>query len=73
MNKKEISSKLRESAFAPNKPGPLKIIADVGNSDYYIKRAIEMLRHSEVQEPFQQKQSRKDSISLIALARVIDE
>ena len=73
MNKREITKKLRESTFAPNKPGALKIIADVGNSDYYIKRAIEMLRHSEVQTPLWKKQSRRDAISLIALARVLDE
>ncbi len=73
MNKTQIAKKLRESVFAPNKPGPLKIIADVGNSEYYIKRAIEMLRHSEVQEELVQKQSRVDAISLIALARVLDE
>ncbi len=73
MNKTQITKKLRESAFAPNNPGPLKIIADVGNSEYYIKRAIEMLRHSEVQCSEKQKRSRVDAISLIALARVLDE
>ena len=73
MNKTQIAKKLRDSVFAPNKPGTLKIIADVGSSDYYIKRAIEMLRHSEVQIGFEQEHSRVDAISLIALARVLDE
>ena len=73
MNKTQLAKKLRESAFAPNNPGTLKIIADVGNSEYYIKRAIEMLRHSEVQEPIWKEVSRRDAISLIALARVLDE
>ena len=73
MNKTQIAKKLRDSVFAPNKPGPLKIIADVGSSDYYIKRAIEMLRQSEVQELPWQEVSRRDAISLIALARVLDE
>ena len=73
MNKTQISKKLRDSTFAPNKPGPLKIIADVGNSDYYIKRAIEMLRHSEIQGEVRKRESRIDAISLIAFARVLDE
>ena len=73
MNKKQIAKVLKDSVVAPNKSGPFKIIADVGNSDYYIKRAIEMLRHSEVQEFERQRQSRIDAISLIALARVTDE
>lgn len=72
LNKTQIAKKLRDSVFAPNKPGPLKIIADVGCSDYYIKRAVELLRHSEV-EPDSQTQMRIDAISLIALARVVDE
>lgn len=73
MNQTQISKKLNDSKFAPNKPGPLKIIADVGCSDYYIKRAIELLRRSEVQEPGKQAAMRTDAISLIALARVLDE
>ncbi len=73
MNKTQIAKKLRESIFAPNKPGPFKIIVDVGNSEYYIKRSIELLRHSEIQATPVQKQSRIDAISLIALARVLDE
>ena len=74
MNKTQISKKLKDSVFAPNKPGPLKIIADVGNSDYYITRAIELLRRSEVQASVNIKRGmRIDAISLIALARVLDE
>ena len=74
MNKTQISKKLRDSVFAPNKTGPLKIIADVGNADYYITRAIELLRRSEVQASVNLKRAmRTDAISLIALARVISE
>ncbi len=74
MNKTQISKKLKDSVFAPNKPGPLKIIADVGNADYYITRAIELLRRSEVQARADlKKEMRMAAISLIALARVISE
>jgi len=74
MNQTQIAKKLRDSVFAPNKPGPLKIIADVGNSDYYINRAVEMLRHSLVQSSSNIKcRMQTDAISLIALARCTDE
>ncbi|MFW9878780.1 MAG: hypothetical protein ACFFG0_37350 [Candidatus Thorarchaeota archaeon] len=74
MNKKQIQKKLSESVFAPNKPGPLKIIADVWNSDYYINRAIEMLKKSlDCPNTDRQLGLRRDAISLIALARVLEE
>jgi hypothetical protein len=43
MNKTQIAKALREAVFAPGKQGPLKIVADVGNLDYYIRRASENL------------------------------
>ena len=72
MNKTQIAKKLRDSIFAPNKPGHLRIIADVGNSEYYIKRAVELLRHSEV-DAANARDMRIDAISLVALARCLDE
>lgn len=74
MNQRQIQSKLKESVFAPSKPGPLKIIADVWNSDYYINRAIEMLAVSLDKNLTAGKPDlRRSAISLIALARVLDE
>lgn len=46
MTKRKIQAVLRESAFAPNKPGPLKAIADAGNTEYYIRRAMEFAQDS---------------------------
>ena len=43
MNKTQVKKVLRECAFDPNAHGPLRIISDVGNVDYYIKRAKEEL------------------------------
>jgi len=73
MNKSQIRAKLKDSVLAPNKNGTFKIIADVGNSDYYIKRAIEILRLSEIKDAEVRKQARINAITLIALARVYDE
>jgi len=43
INKRELAAVLRESVFAPNKPGPLKVIMDVGDSRYYRQRALELI------------------------------
>ncbi len=43
ITKRELAAILRESAVAPNKPGPLKIIIDVGDVQYYMRRAMELV------------------------------
>lgn len=71
MNKRQITKALREAAFTPNKPGPLKIIADVGNTDYYITRAIEFLALSLESPSYDQCTYYLNmALSLIALAKV---
>lgn len=42
ITQRKIASTLRESVFTPTTPGPLKVIIDVGDTDYYIKRVIEL-------------------------------
>jgi hypothetical protein len=42
-SKTAIIKILRECVFDPREPGPMKIIADVGNQEYFITRAIELL------------------------------
>jgi len=44
---RELAATLRESVFSPHKLGPMKIIVDVGNVDYYIKRADEFVMLAE--------------------------
>ena len=74
MNKRQIATALREAVFTPGKPGPLKIISDVGNPDYYIKRSIEFLARS-LESPTQEQKTYylNMALSLIALAKVTDE
>ena len=71
MNKRQIAKALREAVFTPGKPGPLKIIADVGDADYYINRAREFLTLS-LESPSidQHIYYLNMALSLIALAKV---
>lgn len=39
---RELAAALRESVFSPHKPGPMKIIVDVGNVNYYTRRGCEL-------------------------------
>lgn len=38
---------LRESAFDPRKPGPLKVIADNSSTEYLELRAVEMIQRAQ--------------------------
>lgn len=60
---KKIKQILSESAFDPNQPGPLKVITDLQNAEYYRMRAIELIREGQL----------KLAISLLALARAENE
>ena len=71
MNKRQIARALREAVFTPGKLGPLKIIADVGDADYYINRAREFLTLSLDSPTIEQQFYYLDmALSLIALAKV---
>jgi len=75
MNKRQITATLREASFSPGKLGPMKIIADVGNVDYYINRSREFLSLSRSALTLEQKRYYLNmALSTIALAKVtIDE
>lgn len=61
----QIRKILREAAFNPRDVGPLSIIADVGDSNYYIMRAIEeLMKVKGPAEKFRMIQA----IQLVALA-----
>jgi hypothetical protein len=66
-----IKGVLRHCGFDPNKPGPMKVIADVGDPMYYQQRAIELIRLEEhrSRNPAAVK-SLKQAIGLLALAVV---
>lgn len=44
LSKKLINLVLSSCKFDPNLPGPMKIVIDVGDSEYYKKRAVELIR-----------------------------
>lgn len=56
----QIRKILRELAFDPRKPGHLKPIAEVGNPEYYRKRAIEFLMNGK-------KRDIENAITLLSL------
>lgn len=56
----QIRKILSQSAFNPRKPGPMKVIADVGDPNYYRQRALELITHDG-------KQNIKQAIGLLAL------
>ncbi len=70
INKTQIAATLRESVFAPNKPGPLKVIVDVGDKKYYARRAKEFIDYfiAEGGSTFL-----ATAISLLALAKLCEE
>lgn len=70
INKRELAATLRESVFAPNKPGPLKIMVDVGDPRYYIQRAMEFGTLT-LQSPTidQQIDYLEQAIALLAVAK----
>ena len=71
MNKRQIAATLREAVFTPGKPGPLKIIADVGDVDYFIRRATETLKCSLSSPTKNQKiDYLNQALSLIAMGKV---
>ena len=43
INKRELAAVLRESVQAINRPGPLRVIVDVGDTRYYVQRAKELV------------------------------
>ena len=71
MNKRQIAKALSSAAFTPGKLGPMKIIADVGNINYYIRRATEFLTLSLTALTREQRVKYFDcALGLIALAKV---
>jgi hypothetical protein len=70
ITKRQLQAALRESVFTPKDPGPLKAIVDVGNRDYYIRRAKEFLDLSLENGSYPYLTL---AISLIALAKLTED
>lgn len=72
ITKRELAAVLRESVFAPNKPGPLKVIMDVGDTRYYRQRALELVTLS-LETPTKEQCAYylEQAITLLAVAKHI--
>lgn len=68
-----IAATLRESIFAPITPGPLKVIIDVGDIDYYIKRANELCESCFLEQSTMKSRlaAMTQAISLLAVAKIL--
>ena len=66
-SKTSIKKALSEAAFDPRKPGPMQIIMETGNAEYYIQRAREILAVY-LDAPIPDKLDQ--AMALIALAKV---
>lgn len=60
---------LRECTFDPNAPGPMKVIADVDNEEYYRGKIIELI-HLIGYDSNRQDEIYKSIIQLALLLRV---
>lgn len=70
ITKRKLAAILRESIFTPSNPGPLKVIFDVGDRDYYIKRAMELCAMA-LEQPFINHKINQltTAITLLAIAK----
>jgi len=75
VSKTQIVKILNDCKFNPRKPGPLKVIADVGNTDYYCRRAIEFIKDAKQEElhPGDKENYLTNAIALLALAIANEE
>jgi len=46
MKYKQLTEVLKKVRFNPNKPGPMKIVADLDNAEFWQLRAVELIRES---------------------------
>lgn len=67
VNASRIKAVYRSCVFTPAKPGPMKIIADVGDPQYYIQRSAEILE-LQIQSPEKDTEELRKAIGLLALA-----
>jgi len=70
----EIRKVLREMAFNPKKPGPMKIITDQRNQQYWTHRAMEAIQMSLVTADHEDYQNQLTmSIRLLTLCKIESE
>jgi len=74
INKTNVARILRESIFDPKKDKLMGIVVEIGNYDYYIKRAQELIASiSFCRSPIQRQNALQTAISLLAIARLVGD
>lgn len=68
-SKKMLQAEARDCIFDPRAVGPMKIIADTDNLDYFKGRAIECINRSQIENPKKELQMAV-GLLLLALAKV---
>lgn len=73
VTKRKIDAVLREASFRPSDLGPMRVIMDVGNADYFVRRADEFLISALNSPTMAQRKDYLDMVlRLTALALVYD-
>lgn len=74
MSERELKRLLNESSFNPRETtGPIKVILDSGNVNYYMSRAIEFIMQAQLEKNGENYHScLRKAISLLAMARMIN-
>jgi len=70
INQRQLAKTLKESAIAPNKPGPINIMIKSGDSRYLMQRAVELCKLAiSSPTPGQQVDYLKKAISILGISR----
>lgn len=71
---KQIRSFLSTCKFNPNEPGPLKIILETNNPNYYEMRAIEFIREARASFNLKDYEEKiQKAIQLLILANLVQK
>lgn len=69
-SKTELRRHLRDCLFDPRKPGPMQVIADTGNTEYYENRAKECIsQYAETPEEKARNLQMAVGLLLLSLAK----
>lgn len=70
INQRQLAATLKESAIAPNSPGPVKIMMEAGDPRYLMQRAVELCKLAiSSPTPNQQVNYLGKAISILGIAK----
>ncbi len=72
INQRQLAATLKESAIAPNKSGPVKIMLEAGDPRYLMQRSVELCKLAiSSPTPNQQVDYLEKAISILGVAKFI--